>query len=384
MMRFFGTRTVAVFIAGIALTIAGGFAASGADAAGQPEVVAQMEALIRKHSVRPEFAPPGPPLDVAKLKGKTIAVQMIDGRIGAIADVTHAIREAAERAGLKTTVFDAQSSPVRMQQGFQQAIDTHADAIVNAGDPVQLVADKIKEAKAKGIPTVEVINSPPVVGVPGQGSIPATYGNVSTDAFLDGELSAAAAIVHTDGNAHVVIMTSSDLSAAATIVKGMKDALAKCPGCSIVQVTDTPVGEWSTAITGLTATLVRAHPHVNYLLPIYSGMGIFATAGVQQAGGTGKVHIASFNGTPAAEALVKNGSIFTVNTAEDHGWEGWAAVDQCMRGMLGMQPANPVAPVRFVDTKMLAGVDTSSSRTLSEALFGDAYKVGFLKLWGLQ
>lgn len=379
-----GRRMFAGYAAGAVFLLAGALVAGGADAATRPGVVAEMQALIEKHAVPPKFIPPGPPLDAPKLKGKTISIQMIDGRIGAIADVAHAIQQAAAEAGLKTTIFDAQSSPVRMQQGFQQAIDSHADAIVNAGDPVQLVADQIKAAKAKGIPTVEVINSPPVIGVPGQGSIPATFGNVSTDAFLDGELSAAAAIVHTDGKAHVVIMTSSDLSAAATIVKGMKAALAKCPGCSIVQVTDTPVGEWSTAITGLAATLVRAHPDVNYLLPIYSGMGIFATAGVQQAGATGRVHIASFNGTPAAEALVKNGSIFTVNTAEDHDWEGWAAVDQCMRGMLGMQPANPVAPVRFVDTKMLKGVDTSSSKTLSEALFGDAYKAGFMKLWGLK
>ncbi|HUH86601.1 MAG TPA: substrate-binding domain-containing protein, partial [Pusillimonas sp.] len=238
--------------------------------------------------------------------------------------------------------------------------------------------------KDKGIPTVEAINSPPMVGVPGQGSDPNTFGNVAPDAYLAGQLSAAAAIVNTNGNAQVVIMDTSEVSASPTIVKGMKDTLAKCSGCSIVQVTDTPLEQWSTALTGLAATIVRSHPQVNYLLPIYSDMGIFAAAGIQQAGAAGRVHIASFNGTPAAQALVKRGDIYAVNTAEDHDWIGWSVVDQAMRGMLGMEPAHPVAPIRYVGTADLKDVDTTSSRSLSLALFGDDYQEGYLKLWGLK
>lgn len=353
-------------------------------AAGSSDIVAQMRLFIEQHSAKPEFTPPGPALDASKLKGKTIAIQMIDGRIGAIKDVADAVENAAAAAGLKTTVFDAKSSPVRMQQGFQEAINTGADAIVNDGNVVKLVANQIKAAKEKGIPTVEAINSPPKVGVSGQGSDPNTFGNVAPDAFLAGQLSAAAAIVNTDGKAQVVIMNTSEVSASPTIVAGMKDVLEKCSGCSIVQVTDTPLEQWSTALTGLATTIVRSHPQVNYLLPIYSDMGIFAAAGIQQAGATGRVHIASFNGTPAAQALVKRGDIYAVNTAEDHEWIGWAVVDQAMRGMLGMEPADPIAPIRYVGTADLKDIDTSSGAALGLALFGDDYKQGFLKLWGLQ
>lgn len=396
-MILLGKRKAVVSTATAVLLWAGLLAVGGANAASPPgtpeasgtpaaasDVVAQMKQLIEKHSVKPKFTPPGPPLDVSSLKGKTIAIQVVDARIGAIIGVADAVKEAAARAGLKTTLFDAKSSPVRMQQGFQEAINNGADAIVNDGDVVKIIANQIKAAKDKGIPTVEAINSPPVVGVPGQGSDPNTYGNVAPDSFLTGQLSAAAAIVNTNGHAKVVIMNTSEVSASPTIVAGMKDALAKCSTCSIVQITDTPLAEWSTAITGLTTTIVRSHPEVNYLLPIYSDMGIFAAAGVQQAGATGKVHIASFNGTPAAQALVKKGDIYAVNTAQDNEWIGWAVVDQAMRGMLKMEPANPIAPVRYVATKDLQNVDTSSSTALSTALFGDDYKQGFLKLWGLQ
>ncbi len=369
-------------VAAISL-LAGTFAMGGAMAESS-DFVNEMRQFIADNSVKPEFTPPGPPLDASKLKGKTISIQMIDGRIGAIKDVADSVQEAAAQAGLKTTVFDAKSSPVRMQQGFQEAINTGADAIVNDGNVVKIIANQIKAAKDKGIPTVEAINSPPVVGVPGQGSDPNTFGNVAPDSFLSGQLSAAAAVVNTDGKAQVVIMNTSEVSASPTIVKGMKDVLERCPGCSIVQVTDTPLEQWSTALTSLAATTVRSHPQVNYLLPIYSDMGIFAAAGIQQAGATGRVHIASFNGTPAAQALVKAGDIYAVNTAEDHEWIGWAVVDQAMRGMLGMEPAHPIAPIRYIGTNDLKDIDTSSSKALSLALFGDDYKEGFLKLWGLK
>lgn len=390
-----GKRKAVVSTVAAAFLCAGVFALGSASAApaasgaapapaATSDVVAQMRQLIEEHSARPKFTPPGPPLDISSLKGKTIAIQVVDARIGAIIGVAEAVKEAAARAGLKTTVFDAKSSPVRMQQGFQEAINNGANAIVNDGDVVKIIANQIKAARDKGIPTVEAINSPPVVGVPGQGSDPNTYGNVAPDSYLTGQLSAAAAIVNTNGHAHVVIMNTSEVSASPTIVKGMKDTLAKCATCSIVQITDTPLAEWSTAITGLTTTIVRSHPEVNYLLPIYSDMGIFAAAGVQQAGATGRVHIASFNGTPAAQALVKKGDIYAANTAQDNEWIGWAVVDQAMRGMLKQEPANPISPVRYVATKDLKNVDTSSSKALSTALFGDDYKQGFLKLWGLQ
>lgn len=349
-------------------------------------VVAEMQALIDKYKVQPTFTPPGPSLDASKLKGKTIAVVVVDTSIGTMNDIAKAVTEAAGKVGMKTTIFDAKSSPNLMQQGFQQAINNGADAIVNDGNVVKIVANQIKAAKDKGIPTVEDANSPPVSGVAGQGSDPNTFGNVAPDSFLDGELSAATAIVNTNGHAHVVIMNTSEVTASPTIVKGMKAALAKCSGCSIVETTDTPLAQWSTGITGLTATVIRSHPDVNYLLPIYSDMGIFAAAGIQQAGAVGKVHIASFNGSPAAEALVKKGDVYAVDSAEDNEWIGWAVVDQCMRGMLKMKPADPVTPTRWVDTKMLqdGNVDTSSTSTLSAALFGDAYKQGFLKLWGVS
>lgn len=340
--------------------------------------------LIKQYSAQPTFQAPGPSLDANKLAGKTIAVVAIDLRVPAVADVAKFVQQVDSQIGLKTTVFDAQSSPSLMQQGMQQAINNGANAIISDGLVPQLVSMQIKAAKDKGIPTVDVINTPPKAGVPGQGSDPNMFGNMAPDYTITGGLMAATAIVDTNGHADVAIMNTSELTAAASETAGMKTGLAKCSTCTVVTETDTPLSQWSTALQGLAATTIRSHPNVNFIFTLYDAMGLFATSGVQQAGGSGRVHIVSFNGTPAALALVKQGNVFVADPAQDNEWAAWGAVDQALRGMLKMQPANPVLPIRYVNTQDLKNVDVSSSASVNQALFGNSFKAGYLKLWGMS
>lgn len=347
-------------------------------------VVSEMQQLIDANSAQPEFKDPGPSLDAAQLKGRTIAIVAVDMRVPAIAEVAGDVKKVAAELGMTTTLFDAKSTAGGMQQGMQQAINNGADAIISDGLAIQLVTKEIKAAKDKGIPTIDVINTPPVAGQPGQGSDPNIFGNVAPDSRLAGELVAATSIVQTDGKAKVALMNTSELTVAPTIIKGMEDTIAKCDDCEVLTTTDTSLNDWSTGIPGVTATTIRSHPDLNFLLPIYDAMAIFATAGVQQAQATGKVKIASFNGTAAALDLVKKGDVLVADVVQNNEWAAWAAVDQAMRGMLKMEPADPVLPTRYVDTESIKDLDTSSPATVYAGLFGDGYKSGYRALWGLQ
>lgn len=390
--RFGGLSSCAPLVITVAVTACvaaacssgGGGGTAGNPPAGASATVSDAQALIDKYSAEPQFAPPGPRLDAKRLAGKTIAIIAIDMRVPAIAEVAKSIQQVAAETGLKTTTFDGQASPTLVHQGLVQAIDGNVGAIVSAGLPIQLIGSDIQNAKDKGISTIDVINTPPKVGTPGQGSAPTVFGNVAPDSTAVGNLLAATAIVRTDGKANVAIMNTSELTVSPTTVQGIKDELAKCAACSVTTTTDTALANWSTEITGQAASIVRANPKVNFLLPIFDAMGIFATAGVRQAGATGKVHIASFNGTAAALALVKQGDVFVADPAQSNQWAAWAAVDQAMRGMLTMQPANPVLPIRYVATADLKNMDVSSSDKVSDELFGKSYQSGYRALWGLS
>lgn len=346
-------------------------------------LVSEMQQLIDQHSAVPEFVAPGPPLDASQLRGRTVAAIAIDLRVPALNEVTESLRGIGERLGIQVTVFDGQGNPTQVKQGMTQAINNQVGAIISVGLPVQIISDQIAAAKQAGIPVVDVINTPPKRGVPGQGSDPNVFGNVAPDGTLVGQLLAATAIVETGGKAKVAIMNTSELTASPTFVGSMKQTLDRCGECSYVE-TDTALVDWATELPNQAAAVLRSNPDINFMLPIYDGMTLFASTGVRQAGFAGKVKMASFNGTAAALDLVADGDIVVADPAQNNDWAAWAAMDQAMRGMLGMEPADPVLPIRYVKTDNLKGVDTSSQAAVNEALFGTGYRDGFLRLWGLS
>jgi ribose transport system substrate-binding protein len=324
-----------------------------------------------------EFEAPGPAIDVSELSGKRVLILSVDQRIPALAAVAAAIQEAAGVAGVTASVFDAKSDPSRMQQGVSQA-SQQADAMILLGIPIALVEQNLPPKDQ--VPAVSVLNNEPLADEPGQGAGAAVYASTAPSYFQGGQLAAYKAIVDTDEQANVVIFTTSEITPAADVVRGMRDVLDKCGECSVSQ-NDTPLAQWATALTGKAQAEIRRNPDVNYLLPIFDGMGIFVTAGINQAGAADRVKNASFNATPAALKLIQNGDPFTADPGQPNGWTGWAALDQALRGMLGEEPADPVIPQRYFDADNLEGVNVDDEAEL----FGNPdYKGGFRELWGVD
>jgi ribose transport system substrate-binding protein len=370
--------------AALLLTACSGAEESGGGGGGDDAsaLVEEMQGLLDEYSAQPEFTEPGEALDATQLAGRTVALIAIDLRVPALTEVTESAQDVAEQVGLETTVFDGQGNPTLVNQGMTQAINSGVDAIISVGLPVQIIADQIATAAQAGIPVIDVINTPPEEGVPGQGSDPNVFGNVAPDSDLVGRLLGATAIVQTDGAAEVAIMNTSELTVAPVLVGGITATLDECEDCGYTE-TDTALVDWSTELPGQAASVVRSSPDLNFMLPIYDAMTLFASTGVRQAGAVEQVDMASFNGTAAALDLVAEGDIAVANVAQNNDWAAWAAMDQALRGMLGLEPASPILPIRYVTTDDVQDLDTSSQMAVNEALFGTAYRDGYLALWGL-
>jgi ribose transport system substrate-binding protein len=324
-----------------------------------------------------EFEAPGPAIDVSELSGRRVLILSVDQRIPALAAVASAIREAGGVAGVTVSVFDAQSDPSRMQQGVRQA-SQQANAVILLGIPIALVESNLPPTD--DVPAVSVLNNEPLADEPGQGAGARVYASTAPSYFLGGQLAAYKAIVDTDAQANVVIFNTSEITPAADVVRGMRDVLEKCGECTVKQ-NDTPLAQWATALTGKAQSEIRSNPDVNYLLPIFDGMGIFVTAGINQAGAADRVKNASFNATPAALKLIQGGDPLTADPGQPNGWTGWAALDQAMRGMLGEEPGDPVIPQRYFDAENLEGVNVDDEAEL----FGNPdYMGGFRELWGVE
>jgi ribose transport system substrate-binding protein len=352
---------------------------TGAAKTGGSGIVAEAQKMVAEANKPLAFKPPGPPIDASKLKGKTVAIVTVDERVPILSISNKATEEAAKAAGIKITTWDAKSQVNRMQQGIEQAV-RQADAMILTGIPIAAVQGALEDAKKAKIPSVSVLNNQPDPNAPGQGAGPLVNATSAPNYEHGGALVAAKAVVDTDGKVNATIFDTKEITPSPDVVRGMKSVLDKCSECKF-DMNTTPLADWATALTPKAQAVVRKNPNLNYILPIFDDMGVFVTAGVQQAGVGDRVKVAALDGTPAALKVIQEGDVFTANPGQPTGWLGWHALDQAMRLMLGQKPGNPEIPSRLLDDENLKGVNVDDI----DAPYGNPkYREGFRQLWGLQ
>lgn len=342
-------------------------------------LVTAAAAAIAKHHSFPTFTPPGPAIDIASLKGKTVLVVAHDQVADELVGIANGIKQAGSVAGINVSLYNANASVSAMQEGFNQGIQQHVSAIIIDGISTDLIQSSVEAADSAHIPVIAVENSSPN-STPGQGAGTGIYANAEPPDYTFGELIADAAIVATHGHVNAAILTFNNPIAAAA-VDGMKAVLGKCSTCSIVATSDIEPASWPIDITPQTETIVRSHPGLNYILTAADTMGIFAASGIRQAGYVGKIHVMGVDGSSSATlALTQSGTVMVADPGSSPTWLGWAALDQAMRAMLHKAPANPLVPYRYIDTADLAGANTAHL----SAVYGTSFVAGYEKLWGIS
>jgi len=343
------------------------------------QIVQKCDSMLKEARQPLTWKAPGPGIATGTLKGKRIVFVSLDQSVPAIAQAASATSEAAKLVGLDVSVYDTKGNVTRMQQGIQQAIDTKASAIILLGIPLEPTAAVLKKAKDAGIAVVSELSNQPDKGKPGQGAGASVFGSTGPSRTVSGELMACKAVVDTKGKANALIFGVDELKEAAPPqVAGMEEILNQCGGCKYDK-NSTAVAAWQTELPSKASSVILSDPSVNYLLPLYDGMALFMVPGVQRSGAADRVKIVSFNASPAALSLINQGSPLVADPGQPTTWMAWQGVDQAMRGMLGLEPGDPVVPIRFFDKENLSGVDVKSE----DALFGTEYKAGFKALWSV-
>jgi ribose transport system substrate-binding protein len=126
---------------------------------------------------------------------------------------------------------------------------------------------------------------------------------------------------------------------------------------------------------------LQANPDINVVIPIYDSMSQFVVPAMRLTGTTGKVKVATFNGTPFVLDFIAQGAV-DMNIGESLDWIAYATVDGHLRDACGM--ASPKAlnvPFYIFDKNNIADAGTPAQ---FDTGYGDAYVSGFRKLWGLD
>ncbi|GAA5137002.1 hypothetical protein GCM10023339_76720 [Alloalcanivorax gelatiniphagus] len=374
------SRTLAITLTlASACSAAGCAEASGDGAPGGEADLNAAQVRIDELSKPPAFEAPGEPFDAAELlAGKTVASIPVNSAIDFTQYYADAGQRIADKVGFEYSVWPNQGSPTEWGQGFQKALSEDADVIeLFAGiDPAQIVPQMSQAADA-GVPVVSTDGYDLTQDID-----KALAASVNCACSEAARAMADWVTVKTKGEGKFLFLTSSDVKASAAAEAAAKDEFANvCPSCE-VEFLDIPSADWATKILPQVQSALVADPEIDYVLPVFDTMSIWAVQGITQAGRQDKVKIVTYNGTPSILDLMRENDIIEMNVGQSNDWMAHVILDQVMRVAAGLD-TNPNAtwPL-YIWTK--ENLDAAGTPASDSQGYGEEYQSEFAALWGVQ
>lgn len=340
--------------------------------------LARAKENIAKYTAKPVFVAPGDPFDAkACAKGKKMLSIPNNSGNPFLKGIIDRMKTAGAEVGLEVREWENQGQPSQWVQGVELAIRDKYDIIdlISGIDP-GTIQPQLQAAKDAGVkvmtshfydPSFEqnpVVSSSLTIGFGEIGTILADWSTVATE-----------------GKANIALVVSNEVPPTIPLVANFKKQLAaNCPNCKIVQEINVGVTEWGTKIQPAVQSAVQANPDINVVIPIYDSMSQFVVPALRLAGKTGTVKLATFNGTPFVLDYIQQG-LADMDIGESLDWIAYATVDGHLRDACGLKsPTALNVPFYIFDKNNAAEAGTPAQ---FDTGYGDAYKAGFRKLWGL-
>jgi ribose transport system substrate-binding protein len=337
---------------------------------------------IDDHKKIADWKYPGDPFDAKKAAGKTIFSIQENSTNPFTNTILAGMRDVAGKIGIKLVDYPNQGQRTQWIQGIQQAISRNADAIVLLGGTIGPIyfKEQALAAKRAGIPIVTVVDRDLT-----QNAEPNTAARVAQPYAEAARLDADWIIKQTKCHATVLVITSNELIAGDINSRAAQDELVKyCgDGCKM-RFVNVPLNQWATKIGTTTQTEVSSNKDLDYVFPLYDPMAQFVVPAIQLGGGITRVKVATYNGTPGILRMIQTGDTVEMIVGENEIHLGYAAMDQAMRLITGVDPIGDGdygIPLRVFDD---SNVDETGDPPEYGAGYGDQWRDGFLKAWGLS
>ena len=370
---------VGLLAASVALV---GFSSSGTaeESSLTPELKAELQALIDSYRGEPEFVAPGDPIDIkAALGGKLIYGISVTSANPFTEGIYASIRKLEPIIGFEFKDWQNQGSLAEHQRGISQAITDGAAIIdLTGGSDPRLLGPQLAEARAAGIKVIDSHASGLTQGI--SANVDATVG---APYEICGLLQAAYTALHSEGNAHVLIITSDEITGSPVQTKAIQDGLAKyCPNCE-VSVANATVAQWATTVPAAVRGAMLADPGLNYILPLYDPETPYIVPVLRQLADPGDVHVVTYAGTPSVLDEIAKGDYVLMDVGESNEHIGLSLIDLAARLLLGEErpSVNRQIPMRIWDSTNVAEGGTPAAYGVG---YGDKIEKGFFKLWGLE
>lgn len=366
---------LATILAGAALAVFSLPAFADATADG----IARAQTNLAPYEAKPVFTAPGEPFDARKCAAgkKMLSIPNTSANPFLKGIIDREIA-AGELVGLTVKEWQNQGQPSQWVQGFDQAIRDKYDIIsLISGIAPETVQPQVKAATEAG---VKVMTSH--FYDPSFKQDPLVSSSLTIGFNEVGKILADWATVNLKGEANIAVIVSNEVPPTGPLMEGLKSQLAaNCPKCKIISEINVGVTEWGTKIQPAVQSAVQAHPEINIVIPIYDSMTQFVVPALRLTGKTGKVKVATFNGTPFVLDFIAQGSA-DMEIGESLDWIAYATIDGHLRDACGLKsPTALNVPFYIFDKNNIKDAGTPAK---FDTGYGDAYKEGFRKLWMLD
>jgi ribose transport system substrate-binding protein len=268
-----------------------------------------------------------------------------------VQSVYKGVTEAATAIGMKSVAVNAAGQPSKAADAIQQAIAQHAAVIVLESLSAEVLAAPIRDAKAAGIPVIEMYGRDPALPTAALAAN-GVSAIVSSCYACAGREMAQSVVADAYGAAYAKKVTKAQ--ATKILAKKITAVVFQAPGIGVskiesdafvsemkrlcrvcgVKVVGVPISQWATQLPATTAAQVM-NPAVNYLVPVFDGAVPLMVPVVFASGAQKDIRIVTFNASlPAMQELQKKNGIVVTDVGAPEEWSGWATVDQAVRAML--------------------------------------------------
>jgi ribose transport system substrate-binding protein len=327
----------------------------------------------------PKFNAPGPAFDAGPARGKRVFYLAITFGVSIVETLYNGVKAAATAAGVQTNYFDAKGQPNLYLTGMNQAISQKYDLILVESIQNTLINEQIKQAHKAGIKVV-LLNEE----YQGGERIEPVDARVAFDYVGGAIMEANYVLADSSGkNINAVIFRAPSARHEQMEAAIRSQIHRYAIGGAKIQTQVVPFANFATQLPVLTRTVITADPSINYMIPVIDGMALYIIPSIHQANASGKVKVASYNGTPSILSFLKRRDTIIGDTGGANTWEGWCDMDQALRVLTGHAPVpgEEKPPNRAFDDTNIDSIDLNEP----EALWYDTAKAeaGFKHLWGL-
>jgi ABC-type sugar transport system substrate-binding protein len=318
---------------------------------------------------------------LSALKGETVWYVPLGSAVPILNSFGVGMKGALAKLGITLHVCDGKFLPTTVAACLNQAQTQGADGVVTGYVDYKLVPTAFENLVSHHIPVLvagEASDS-------GKADSPGLAFDDTTPSIEDLQrLAAESVIVDSNGKANVLFVGVTDspqtLAGAAYSKKFFAD---NCPGCTFTEI-DYNTASLAKVPSQVSAALI-SHPDTKYVLVELDAAAASAVSGIQSAGFTNKVKLASTNGGLDSMQRIKAGQVQFVDVGLSATYLGWQFVDGVVRMMVGQLPVAEPGVMRVFDKSNVGDLTLTPEAYASNDWYGsDGYEQAFMTAWGVS